>query len=284
MGEERSSVTAYFESWDDNGIEHLGVLGMAMRHAATTLDALKTCFTYPQLIWGHSRLVVSRTADASRFSFIMERPQLPHASEAEIDRLVQHCLAQDLVASARNTQDVLESNEPPTLISFEFPEPADWGQVRGQLACPVTFDAEETCVVYPAAFDGAPLPRANPLIFDNYMSIAEKLSQFLEDDVSLSERVSRWLWAYSPPMNRAEVAAQLAMSERNLTRQLGKEGTSYAALLASVQEERAKNFLRNQQLSVSDIGYRLGYSEPAAFTRAFNGWTGISPLKWRQQQ
>ena len=72
------------------------------------------------------------------------------------------------------------------------------------------------------------------------------------------------------------------MSERNLTRRLAREGTSYSGLLARVQSERARNFLRNRELSVSEIGYRLGYSEPAAFTRAFTGWTGQSPLKWRQ--
>ena len=51
-----------------------------------------------------------------------------------------------------------------------------------------------------------------------------------------------------------------------------------------MQSERAKNFLRNRDLSVSEIGYRLGYAEPAAFTRAFTHWTGQSPLKWRQSQ
>ncbi|MCB1730812.1 MAG: helix-turn-helix transcriptional regulator, partial [Halieaceae bacterium] len=57
---------------------------------------------------------------------------------------------------------------------------------------------------------------------------------------------------------------------------------SYSELLARVQSERACNLLRNRGLSVAQIGYRLGYTEPAAFTRAFTRWTGQSPLKWRQ--
>ena len=105
--------------------------------------------------------------------------------------------------------------------------------------------------------------------------------QMLEEDFSLTERVTRWLWAYTPPLNRRELARLLSMSERNLTRQLGKEDTSYAHLLAHVQEERAKNFLRNPALSVTEIGYRLGYADPAAFSRAFTRWVGSSPLQWR---
>jgi AraC-like DNA-binding protein len=120
-------------------------------------------------------------------------------------------------------------------------------------------------------------------VYRSFVAIAERQSLMLAEEIGLAERVSRWLWAYTPPLRRGEIARQLAMSERSLTRQLGREGTSYAQLLAAVQRERAQNFLRNGALSVSAIGYRLGYTEPAAFTRAFTQWTGMSPLKWRRQ-
>ena len=54
----RSIVRVLFEALPRMGIENLGVIGMAMRHAATSLDALKVCLTYPQLTMGHSRMVV----------------------------------------------------------------------------------------------------------------------------------------------------------------------------------------------------------------------------------
>ena len=152
------------------------------------------------------------------------------------------------------------------------------------MTCAVHFSADEACLIYPAAFDDTPLPRANVVVHKSFVSLSEKLSKLLAEDVSLTERVTRLLWAFSVPPGRREIAQQLAMSERNLTRQLGRENTSYAALVVVVQEERAKNFLRNPRLSVSEIGDRLGYSEPAAFTRAFTGWTGVSPLKWRQAE
>jgi AraC-like DNA-binding protein len=196
--------------------------------------------------------------------------------------LVEYCLALDLMTSMSNIQDIAGSGDSPLHISFSFPQPPDWSRVQDTLPCPVEFSCAETSVAFPAFLNDEPLPRANPLVFRSYVSIAEKLSLMLAEEISITERATRWLWAYTPPLKRGEVASQLAMSERSLTRQLGKEGTSYIELLAGVQSERAKNYLRNPTLPVSEVGYRLGYSEPAAFTRAFTKWAGSSPLKWRR--
>jgi len=266
------------------GIESLGVLGMAMRYAANAVDSLAICLTYPQLTWGHSRMVVRKLDSAARFSFSMARPVLPGATEEELDLLVEYCLSLDLFTSMRNIEDVEGSGDEPESISFPFPEPADWQDLADPLDCPVYFSADDASLVYPAQFDDTPLPHSNPVQFRYYVGIAEQMSRMLAQDISLSERVVRWLWAYSPPPKRAELAQLLAMSERNLTRKLRHEGSSFAELLAQVQAERARNLLRNRALSVGDISERLGYSDPAAFSRAFSSWTGQSPLKWRQTQ
>ena len=81
QGLEHSPARTLFEAAPAMGIEQLGVLGMAMRHAADGLEALKICLTYPQLTWGHCRMLVYREGDATRFVFAMERPQLRDAAE-----------------------------------------------------------------------------------------------------------------------------------------------------------------------------------------------------------
>ncbi len=284
-----SPIRMLFQARSRMGIENLGVIGMAMKHAATAVESLMVCLAYPELTMGHCRMVVRRQSALSLFSFHMDRRgleavQVPGADPETLDRLAEYCVVLDLSTSLRNIEGVSGSGEPPSWISLPYPEPHDWHEVSGELDFPVRFDAEEACIAYPQAFDGTPLPNANPLLYKMYASLAGKMSQMLAEDVGVEERVTRWLWAYSPPLKRREIAELLAMSERNLTRQLTKVGTSYSELLAGVQSERARNFLRNPQLSVTDIGYRLGYSEPAAFTRAFSHWTGTSPLRWRQSQ
>jgi len=284
LAPQQSPISALFTVWQVLSLDDLGVIGMAMRHAETAADALSTILTYPQLSWGHSRMMVQRNERSSIFSFAMERPILRDASSQEIDQLVAYCVVIDLLSSLRNVQDLLGVHTPPAALTLAFAEPDDWPQVLAQLPCDVTFNSESSGFVFQTAFDDAHLPKANPVMHKSYVAIAEKLSQLLSEDISISERVTRWLWTASPPLSRSEVAKLLAMSERNLSRQLAQEQTTFARLLESVQIQRATAFLRNRALTIGEVGYRLGYSEPAAFTRAFSKWTGKSPSKWRQDE
>ena len=44
----------------------------------------------------------------------------------------------------------------------------------------------------------------------------------------------------------------------------------------------ALNFLAGQKVSVNETAYLVGFSEPAAFSRAFKRWTGTSPSAARK--
>jgi len=278
----RSPLVTVFKATENVGIEMLGVLGMAMRHAGNAVEALATCLRFPQLTGGHSRFRVSRQSGQLLLSFAMERPTIQSATEQELDHLVQYCLALDVVMSARNIDCILHSGCQPLRISLPFSQPEDWNELQLQLPCRVDFGQPEAFIAYPGEMEDMPLPDANPLLFRSYVSIAQKQSQMLAEEFSLAERVTRWLWAYTPPPKRGEIASLLGISERNLTRQLGREGTSYSKLLARVQEERAKNFLRDPAYTIAQISYRLGYAEPPVFSRAFRDWTGQSPKQWRK--
>jgi AraC-like DNA-binding protein len=72
-----------------------------------------------------------------------------------------------------------------------------------------------------------------------------------------------------------DVAADLGMSERTLRRTLRAEGTTFRDELDVVLAAIAAERLANEP--VDDVAGALGFSEPAAFRRAFRRWHGAAP-------
>ncbi|MFE3254403.1 AraC family transcriptional regulator ligand-binding domain-containing protein [Nocardia sp. NPDC059229] len=80
----------------------------------------------------------------------------------------------------------------------------------------------------------------------------------------------------------AAVAARLRISDRTLQRRLSEAGTSWSEELAAMRCEQATRLLRHTTLTVQAIALRVGYSDARALSRAFDGWTGLSPDAYRR--
>ena len=80
----------------------------------------------------------------------------------------------------------------------------------------------------------------------------------------------------------AGTARQLATSPRTLQRRLAAEGLSHQELLDATRREAAQRQLEDSTLSINELSYLLGYSEPAAFHRAFRRWFGVTPQAFRR--
>jgi AraC-like DNA-binding protein len=77
------------------------------------------------------------------------------------------------------------------------------------------------------------------------------------------------------------VARLLNTSTRTLQRQLAAAGFSYQKLLDSTRHNAAVGYLADSSLSIGEVAYLLGYSEPSAFHRGFKRWNGGTPQAFR---
>jgi AraC-like DNA-binding protein len=73
------------------------------------------------------------------------------------------------------------------------------------------------------------------------------------------------------------IASELGCSRQTLYRRLKEEGVTYEQLLDALRRRLALRYLERDGLGVKQVAYRLGFSDPAAFSRAFKRWTGSSP-------
>ena len=60
------------------------------------------------------------------------------------------------------------------------------------------------------------------------------------------------------------------------------QGTSYRELADEVRCRLAIEALRSRELTVAQVGERLGYRDTANFRRAFKRWTGRVPADYRE--
>jgi len=78
------------------------------------------------------------------------------------------------------------------------------------------------------------------------------------------------------------VAKQLGLSRPSLFRKLKAEGVTFEEVLDGLRHKLALRYLNGDELSVKEAAYRLGFSEPASFSRAFKRWTGTRPAEARR--
>jgi AraC-like DNA-binding protein len=85
----------------------------------------------------------------------------------------------------------------------------------------------------------------------------------------------------SGPLRMEQVARELGYGRQTLYRRLKAEGVTFEQLLDRVRHRAALRMIRQERLPVKDAAFRLGFSDPAAFSRAFKRWTGASPSSSR---
>lgn len=73
------------------------------------------------------------------------------------------------------------------------------------------------------------------------------------------------------------ICEALAITPRTLQRRLAAAGTSYRALVDDVRADLAERHVKRSSLSLQRIADLLGYSNQAAFSRAYRRWHGTNP-------
>jgi AraC-like DNA-binding protein len=69
---------------------------------------------------------------------------------------------------------------------------------------------------------------------------------------------------------------------RRSARHIGAAGgTTFEKVLGKLRHQPALRYLRWKKVSVNETAYLAGFSEPAAFSRAFKRWTGVNPREMR---
>jgi AraC-like DNA-binding protein len=167
----------------------------------------------------------------------------------------------------------------PKAIRFTHKEPSYRAEYDRIFAVPLFFESHMNALCIDESFLNLKLPRTNPYLADVLSARAEALLHDLDSSKSTSSRVESLLL---PVLHTGEasvdmIAEKLALSRQTLFRRLKAEGVTFKTVLDALRHKMALHYLNGKRCSVNETAYLVGFSEPAAFSRAFKRWTGSSP-------
>jgi len=88
----------------------------------------------------------------------------------------------------------------------------------------------------------------------------------------------------SRPLEVRDVAAQVHLSERHLSRLFHREtGQSILEYLTALRVETASQLLLDQELSIKQVARAVGYPDPHYFTTLFGRRAGMTPAVFRRK-
>jgi AraC-like DNA-binding protein len=162
--------------------------------------------------------------------------------------------------------------------------PPHAGEYERIYGAPVRFGARWNALRIDRSLIGTPVNVQPRFIFGVLSRHADALLSDLESMRTVRADVERALMhsLHTGGASVEHVATALGLSRQTLYRRLRAEGTTFDRVLDSLRRRLAEAYLGNDRLSVHEIALLVGYSEPAAFSRAFKRWTGLNPREARR--
>lgn len=181
-------------------------------------------------------------------------------------------------------QSLLGKRWQPQAVFLQHAPGADELAYRRLLGQAPQFNSNTNGCVFDVAALGIPLSQSDPVLHQLMLQHMDKLDKMpmKELPIYVQHLISSFL-----PNGRvtvAQIADYMMLSQRTLQRCLADESTSFKQLLESTRKTMATRYLRESDISLTQLSGMLGYADLVAFSRAFQRWYGKSPRQWRKDE
>jgi len=252
------------------------MMGKLTVQQSTLKKALELGAQFYNLITQSTFITIKSDEKNTEFSINITEPELDTEHLfAEITLLAWHRYASWLIA---DSIPLIETR-------FNYPTPAHASEYAYLFPGIHKFDCDSLSLVFPSQYLTRPIKQNEALLKSFMHNCPLELFRQYKSDYSVSAEIKRILNNAIGFRNISveDISLTLYMSTRTIMRRLKEEGTSFQQLKDVVRRDLSITLLTLHSLPIKDVAEKVGYSDPAVFTRAFRSWTGSTPRQYREQ-
>lgn len=256
-------------------IRSFGLLGYIVMNCSTFGEALDRVARYFPL-W----------TDGAAFRFIKDG-SWAHLTWEYLDPSVADCrhdCEMTLLCVAKISHLLCEDGYRHREVHFQHVAPKDVSEHRRLFQAPVYFSRRSNQLTFDKTILATRLKSADPELLELLIQFGDSL---LAGISTQRTQVDRTRIALRQAILKGDVqlntvSRSLGLGVRTLQRKLKERGATYTGLLGSMRRNLAEHYVRDSQMTISEISDRLAFAHPSEFYRAFRLWTGTTPHRFRR--
>lgn len=253
-----------------------GLLGYIFMHAPTLRDALQSFARYSAFLLDPSPVTFREEADVARLSWCFP-----------IRQATRHVQLASFISALMvlRLRRIAGRDWYPLAVAVEHPELPCASKLHRILGPRVQFNARENSIAIEPSVLVRTADGADPRLYRILLETGDAKLQELATRPDIVARTARAIaetLGTDPPL-LDHIAARMQMTPRTLQSRLARERTTFERILGETRRNLAERYLRDSDLSLTEIAFLLGFSEQSAFTRAARGWFGRPPRQLRKE-
>jgi AraC-like DNA-binding protein len=165
-------------------------------------------------------------------------------------------------------------------IHVTHAEPSYRDEYERIFRVPIVFGSDRNGLrIDEAMLSNVRLPPSSEYMTGLLRDHADMLLRKLESSHSIRGRVEILLTPilHTRDSNVDAISEKLGLSRQTLFRKLKAEGVTFEQVLDELRHKTALHYLREEKVSAKRAARLVGFSDQAAFSRAFKRWTGSTP-------
>jgi AraC-like DNA-binding protein len=251
-----------------------GLLGYAIAASKTGIEAMEVSSRYTQTATNLTRIDIIRLENAYAIQVAPLHP---------LGALHAFAMEEVFAAAVSICRSIVTEYFNPVELQLTYAEPEYTKQYQKYFNCPIRFNCPSNRLIVSDEDAVRPILTHNPITAQLAKHLCEQELDVQQQQGGLIYEV--YCSLLQSPGNfpsLQQVADDMNVSRRTISRSLKELGTSYQALLDQARESLATEYLKTSDLKLEDIAYLVGFSDAGNFHRAFKKWTGRSPSSLRK--